>query len=358
MTDDEKPDLCDATTRAGDRCRRSPGHAGLHRMENGASWAPGTCGTPHPDKPGVTCALPMAHPGDHSDGRGAWSSMWRDPGVGPFADEPESDAPSWPPKEWTVPQTIRGEIVPAPVSGPCGMRLDLPTGSTPCVLRRGHEGLHGTGHGDYLSGRLAEEVLTEAFQRISTLERALDRQRGTYDRYRTQAQQTYERHARLFAAFQDHVTDRLRDIELRLETITNHLGKKSSLTEALVPASEVTESLRLMTLALNDVRDRLPAKPCRARYGLARGGELICTLKADHGGDHHDEEIGQYWVPGATGGMDRCGIQEPSGPGVCSLVPGHEDDHCDEPNGHTWPWQRRGSGLSLDLGGAPDLDLD
>lgn len=316
------------------------------------------CGAAHPDGK-TTCAISRGlYHREHTDR----SRLWESPD--PFADEPESDAPSWPPKEWTVPQTIRGEIVPAPVSGPCGMRLDLPTGSTPCVLRRGHEGLHGTGHGDYLSGRLAEEVLTEAFQRISTLERALDRQRGTYDRYRTQAQQTYERHARLFAAFQDHVTDRLRDIELRLETITNHLGKKSSLTEALVPASEVTESLRLMTLALNDVRDRLPAKPCRARYGLARGGELVCTLKVDHSGDHYDEEVNQYWVPGATGETDWCGAVNTEDPDyVCSLVPGHEDDHCDEPNGHTWPWQRRGSGLALDLGGTPDpqgpsLDLD
>lgn len=378
---DKKPGLCPARNRAGDECLRSAGHPGLHRAQNDVSWMPGTCGTPHPDKrvvctlpvshPGrhleastgtwspawndpesglcgtphpdkaVACALPVAHPGAHldPDDRGRWTAMWTSPDT-----EPESDAPSWPPKEWTVPQTIRGEIVQAPqepVSGPCGVRLYLPTGRTSCVLRSGHEGLHGAENGGPFEGRLVEEVLAEAYQRISRLESMLDRERGIHDRYRTQTQQTYERQIRLQSTFQDHVTDELRklaqrldnaafrlsgletrvqsvdlgsasavqDIERRMETITNHLGKQAPapLTDALVPASEVTESLRLMTRALDEVRDRLPAKEC----GVTDGS---------------DPDKDAY---------------------VCSLTPGHGGGHCDEPNGHTW-W-RRESGLSFDL---------
>lgn len=232
------------------------------------------CGEPHPEN-GRACILMAGHPEEvrHTEGTVHWRTA---------TPEPESDAPSWPPAEWKVPDLtpwvacglvtgcekrdghdgphiVSATVNPqAPVSGPCGLRFDRDNADSVCALESGHEGLHGTSVGDPLAGRLVEDVLTEVMRRLAMQESGLDRQAESVQRFRRRTHETYERQARLFAEFQGHVTDRLQGLkrEDRTDTLTGMLAGSRLRSVPEPPENAVVDRLERILLLLDTLVGR------------------------------------------------------------------------------------------------------
>lgn len=274
------------------------------------------CGEPFPSSTasGLTCALIRDHDGSHDAGVFTWPRDASDGGRCGITFR-DHDA------RHQICNVIAGHIgshqsigaaAPAPFT-PCGEKVTwYEPGTEPCALRAGHRGLHASGPGDYIGGRTTEDVLVEAFQRISELETRLSTLTGI-------SEQGTNAPVPVTHGDLNHAMVRLE------ESVT---GRLSGIGSLIRDVSTKVSQLHVMP------------QQCDGYFGPAEDAELWqCTRAAGHDGWHSDADSGSLWddsgafleAPAGEPPRGVCGaVRSFNGVDhVCQMDPGHVGLHRD-----------------------------
>jgi len=316
MTDENR---CPVTAPEGDaRCTLPTGHRLPHRGE-GCMWLDEGSRCPAQRTPeGDQCVRPVRHPLPHRD---AWWRKW----ALPFDGEDEPRRCAMFPHAADQGQCIFDAGHEHPHRDERDTEWQVTGDGTTCrrdgcTYRSGHEGLHGSGPGDYIGGRLVEEVLPEAFQRISVLER---RPQNTSPH--AALAEALERAQRPLSCGATHTPE---DVTYVCSRRSGHTGGHldDAQDEWWMPVGGAQPGAEKPVAGL-DV------------CGSRAGGDLatLCTERNGHDMPHKDKLTGLTWGPEPTA---ECGLRtRPSWSATrlrCSRVADHDGHHTDRRFGTSW----------------------